>query len=107
AQKIPSHKRDLDAHLADAFARAKEWNSALSKALGVLAGGTLDDPAERAERVLDRPELLPRLTPAQKIVLGTAMQNHRHFDRAVALLNSVPHGDDITFAIGRAYFGDE
>lgn len=107
AQKIPSHRRDLDAHLADAFARAKDWNSALSKALGVLAGGTLDDAAERAAQVLDRPELLPRLSAPQKIVLGTAMQNHRHFDRAVALLSSVPHGDDVTFAIGRAYFGDE
>jgi soluble lytic murein transglycosylase len=35
------------------------------------------------------------------------MLNHRHFDRAVALLGSVPANDDITFAIGRAYFGDE
>ena len=107
AQKLPSHRRDLDAHLAEAFARGKDWNSALSKALGVLAGGTLDDPAERAAQALDRPELLPRLSVPQKILLGTAMQNHRHFDRAEALLSSVPHGDDITFAIGRAYFGNE
>jgi len=106
AQRIPSHHRDLDAHLAEAFARAKEWNSALSKALGVLAGGTLDDPSERAARVLDRAELLPRLTPPQRVLLGMAMQNHRHFDRAVALL-SAGRGDDITFAIGRSYFGDE
>jgi len=74
AQRIPSHRRDLDAHLAEAFARAKDWNSALSKALGVLAGGTVDDPSERAARVLDRAELLPRLTPPQKVLLGTAMQ---------------------------------
>ena len=107
AQRLPSHRRDLDAHLAEAFARVKDWNSALSKALGVLAGGTMDDPSERAARALDRPELLAHLTPPQKVLLGTAMANHRHFDRAVALLSSVPHGDDITFAIGRAYFGDE
>jgi soluble lytic murein transglycosylase len=107
AQRLPSHRRDLDAHLADAFARAKDWNSALAKALPVLAGGSLDDPSERAALVLDHPELLRRLTPPQKVLLGTAMQNHRHFDRAEALLNSVPHGDNITFAIGRAYFGDE
>lgn len=106
AQKIPSHRRDLDAHLAEAFARAKDWNSALSKALGVLAGGTMDDPSERAARVLDRPELLPRLSAQQRVLLGTAMQNHRHFDRAVALL-SAGRSDDLTFAVGRAYFGDE
>jgi soluble lytic murein transglycosylase len=106
AQRIPSHHRDLDAHLAEAFARTKDWNSALSKALGVLAGGTLDDPSERAARVLDRAELLPRLTPPQKVLLGMTMQNHRHFDRSVALLRA-GQSDDITFAIGRSYFGDE
>ncbi len=101
-----SRRRDLDAHLAEALLRAKDWNGALQKALAVLAGGTLDDPAERAARVLDRRELLPRLTAPQKVLLGTAMMNHRHFDRAVALL-SAGGGDDVRFAIGRSYFGDE
>src|SRR2546430_17513128 len=67
---------------------------------------SLDDPSERAARVLDRAELLPRLSPPQKVLLGMAMQNHRHFDRSVALLRA-GRGDDITFAVGRSYFGDE
>ncbi|HEV2720531.1 MAG TPA: lytic transglycosylase domain-containing protein [Thermoanaerobaculia bacterium] len=95
AQRIPS--RDVQARLAEA-----SGNAAL--ALAILAGGTTDDAAEHAARVLDH---VPRLTPPQKILLGTTMLNHRHFDRAVALLSSVPHGDNVTFDIGRAYFGDE
>ena len=67
----------------------------------------MDDAAEHAARTLDRPELRARLTPPQRVLLGTAMLNHRHFDRAVALLGSVPASDDITFSIGRAYYGDE
>src|SRR2546430_13422577 len=49
---------------------------------------SLDDPSERAARVLDRAELLPRLSPPQKVLLGMTMQNHRHFDRSVALLRA-------------------
>jgi soluble lytic murein transglycosylase-like protein len=106
-QRLHQRRRDVDAHLAAALLRAKDWNGALQKALGVLAGGTLDDAAERTARVLDRPELLPRLGVPQRVLLGTAMLNHRHFDRAVALLRGVGQADDVVFAIGRAYYGDE
>jgi len=98
AQRIAS--RDVEARLAEASRNG-------ASCLAILAHGTGDDAAEHAARALDRPDLVARLTPSQKILLGTAMLNHRHFDRAAALLSSVPHGDDVTFDIGRAYFGDE
>ena len=98
AQRIPS--RDVQARLAEA-----SRNVAL--ALSILAGGTADDAAEHAARVVDRPEPLARLTPQQKFTLGTTLLNHRHFDRAVAVLSSLPYSDDTTFAIGRAFYGDE
>jgi tetratricopeptide (TPR) repeat protein len=48
------------------------------------------------------------MNPQQIVLLGETMQNHRHFDRAVALLSSIrsPSADTI-FAIGRSYYGDE
>ena len=44
--------------------------------------------------------------------MGESMQNHRHFDRAVALLTAALRAmpqrrDELTFAIGRSYFGNE
>ena len=98
AKRIPS--RDVRARLAEV-----SRNDA--SCLAILAGGTTDDAAEHAASALDRPEVIRRLTPQQRFTLGTAMLNHRHFDRAVALLRSLPYSDDTTFAIGRAYFGDE
>ena len=48
----------------------------------------------------------------QLLLMGESMQNHRHFDRAVALLSAALRAmpqrrDDLTFAIGRSYFGNE
>jgi len=99
AQRLPP-SRDIRARLA-----AASGNGAAC--LAILAGGTMDDAAEHVARALDQPNLRARLTPPQRALLGTAMLNHRHFDRAVALLGSVPANDDVTFAIGRAYYGDE
>src|SRR6185436_13387806 len=63
------------------------------------------------------------MTPQQKATLGESMQNHRHFDRAVALLGAAqaalpqrparpgeaarPSADELLFAIGRSWYGDE
>jgi soluble lytic murein transglycosylase-like protein len=98
AKRIPT--RDVQARLAEA-----SGDGALG--LAILAGGTEDDAAEHAAEALDRPGIIARLTAPQKALLGMTMLNHRHFDRAVALLSGVPASDDITFAIGRAYYGDE
>jgi soluble lytic murein transglycosylase-like protein len=89
-------RRDLDAHIVEALTRAGDSSGALQRGLGLLATGTTDDAADRAARALDTPELLRRMTVPQWISLGEAMQTHRHFDRAVAILtlalNATPPG---------------
>lgn len=107
-----ARRRDLDAHLVEIFIRRGDDADALAKSLAILRGGTLDDPADRVSRAIDRPELIRRMSADQRAMLGDAMQNHRHFDRAVALLSlairALPQKhDDLQFAIGRSYFGDE
>ena len=106
-----ARRRDLEAHIVEMLVRS-DPNAALQRGFSLLRGGTLDDPAERVSRALDRPELLRRLNAEQIAMIGQAMQNHRRFDRAVALLSLALSGlpqkrDELTFAIGRAYFGDE
>jgi soluble lytic murein transglycosylase len=109
ASKLPERRRDLDAHIAEMMIRLGQTDAGMAKALAVLHGNTTDDPAERAARALDHPDILRRLNGAQLAILGDAMQNHRHYDRAEALLTlpQVPKTDDIVFAIGRSYYGDE
>jgi soluble lytic murein transglycosylase-like protein len=106
-----SRKRDLEAHIVEAEMRSNA-NDALARALRILHGGTMDDAADRASRAIDQPQLIARLRAEQVATLGDAMQNHRHFDRAVALLSLALRGlpqkhDDILFAIGRSQFGAE
>ncbi|HJT18016.1 MAG TPA: hypothetical protein VJ853_11530, partial [Thermoanaerobaculia bacterium] len=107
-----ARRRDLDAHLVEMFIRGGDGGDALAKGLAILRGGTMDDPADRVSRAIDRPELIRRMSADQQAMLGEAMQNHRHFDRAVALMSlairALPQKhDDLQFAIGRSYFGDE
>jgi hypothetical protein len=107
-----SRRRDLSARIIEALLRTGDVNGALARGLALLQGGTLDDASDRASRALDRPELIARMNGAQLELMGQSMQNHRHFDRAVALLTaalkSMPQKhDDLTFDIGRSYFGNE
>ncbi|PYQ61192.1 MAG: hypothetical protein DMF58_05745, partial [Acidobacteria bacterium] len=119
-----ARRRDLDAHLVELFVQRGEAGNALQKGLALLRGGTLDDPADLVSRTLDHPELIRRMAADQQAMLGEAFHNHRHFDRAVALLSlalsgaprssaarppgtAALHRDQLQFAIGRAYFGDE
>ena len=106
-----SRRRDLDAHLVELLARRGDIANALQKGMALLRGGTVDDPADRVSRALDRPEVIPRLTADQAAMLGEALYNHRHFDRAVAFLSlairASAHRDELQFAVGRSYFGDE
>jgi len=106
-----SRRRDLDAHLVELLARRGDVANALQKGMALLRGGTLDDPADRVSRALDRPDVIRRLTPDRQAMLGEALDNHRHFDRAVAFLSlairASAHRDELQFAIGRSYFGDE
>ncbi len=97
AARLPS--RDVQARLA-------ELGDVL-RGVNLLKGSTTDDAADRAARALDRPAVLKRLNAAELALLGDALQNHRHFGRAVAVLSLAPRTDQNTFDLGRSYFGDE
>jgi soluble lytic murein transglycosylase len=106
-----SRRRDLEAHVVELLVR-RDANAALQKGIALLRAGTVDDPADRVSRSIDRPDLIRHMSGDQQAMLGEALQNHRHFDRAVALLSlairSLPQKhDELQFAIGRSYFGDE
>ena len=107
-----ARRRDLQAHIVELLVRSGNSGEALDRGLALLRGGTSDDPADRASRALDRADLIGRMSAEQKAMLGDAFYDHRHFDRAVALLSSAlpalpKRRDDLVFAIGRSDFGNE
>jgi soluble lytic murein transglycosylase-like protein len=107
-----SRRRDLTARIVESTLRAGDANGALLRGMPLLQGGTLDDASDRASRALDQPALVARMSGPQLLLMGESMQNHRHFDRAVALLSAALRAmpqrrEDLTFAIGRSYFGNE
>lgn len=103
-------RRQLDAAIIIALgANHAEF---LSRAIGLLQASAADDAADRIIRALDTPPILSRLTPEQLLLVGDGARIHRHFDRAVAILTVARNGlpakaDEIDFAIGRSYFGNE
>lgn len=107
-----ARRRDLTARQIELSLRAGDANGALMHGLALLHGGTLDDASDRVSRALDRPELIARMNGNALETMATANLNHRHFDRAVAFLTlalrALPQKrDDLTFALGRSYFGAE
>jgi soluble lytic murein transglycosylase-like protein len=99
-----SRRRDLDSHLV-------ELTGSIDRGIALLRASTVDDAADRVARALDKPAIIQRLNAEQLALLGDAMADHRHFDRAVAILrvalNVAAKRDEVLFAIGRSYFGDE
>ena len=107
-----SRRRDVSARIVEADLGTGDSNGAFQRGLGLLQGGTMDDASDRVSRALDSPALLARMSGPQLELMGQSMQNHRHFDRAVALLSTAlktmpQKRDDLTFGIGRSYFGSE
>jgi len=107
-----SRHRDLTARIVESALRAGDANGALARGIPLLQGGTLDDASDRASRALDQLALVARMNGPQLLLMGESMQNHRHFDRAVALLSAALRAmpqrrEELTFAIGRSYFGNE
>jgi soluble lytic murein transglycosylase-like protein len=105
-------RRDLDAEVASVLIQSGRSAEGVLRAFQVLAGGTMDDAADKVARLIDRPAVIRSVTPEQLVTLGEAMRNHRHFDRAVVLLTAAlgrlpARRDELQFAIGRAYFGNE
>jgi len=98
-------RRDMSARVVEASPAA-----GLARGLALLQGGTTDDASDRVVRALDRPELLAKLTPQQRVLLGETFLNHRRFDRAIAILGGAlkaAYSDDLQFAHGRSFYGAE
>jgi soluble lytic murein transglycosylase len=103
--------RDVEARLVEAQA-SSDPAAALSRAVRLLKAGTADDAAERVAEALDKPDLLARLAPADRVLVGEAARSHRRFDRAVEILEAArpalpARRDELVFSIGRARFGQE
>ena len=102
-------RREISARIVEALVD-EQPDEAFKRALAILSGGTTDDAADRAARAIDREPLVARLSPAQLAMLGQTMQTHRHYERAVALLQAAlrhAYSDELQYALGRSYFGDE
>lgn len=102
-------RRDMSARIVEALAH-RDPTAALSRGLALLRGGTMDDAADRVARALDQAGLLRRMSAEQWALLGDALQNHRHFDRAIAILSMAvraKYSDEIQFELGRSLYGAE
>ena len=109
AKVAPSAPTDLRRVMSARIVEA-DPNAGFARGFALLGGGTTDDASDRAARALDRPALIQRMTVQQWALLGETFQNHRHYDRAIALLGMALHkaySDDLQFAHGRSYFGAE
>jgi soluble lytic murein transglycosylase-like protein len=109
AKVAPSAPTDLRRELSARIVEV-DPNVGLARALALLQGGTNDDASDRAARAIDRPELIKRMNVQQQALLGETFQNHRRYDRAIALLGlavRTKYSDDLQFSLGRSYFGAE
>ena len=108
-------RREMSARIVEALVAEEKADDAFARGLALLEGGTGDDASDRVVRALDRPEIIRRLTTDQLALFGETLQRHRHYDRAVALLQKAlaapgiapARRDELEFALGRSYFGDE
>ncbi|HEY0592437.1 MAG TPA: hypothetical protein VGF40_11760, partial [Thermoanaerobaculia bacterium] len=105
-------RRELDARIAEAQWELGQRREAIARALRVLRGGTNDDPAERAFRLLDDSAVLASLAAEDLALVGDAASDHRHYDAAIEILeralDALPaKAPDLLFAIGRSQFGAE
>ncbi|HET7433571.1 MAG TPA: lytic transglycosylase domain-containing protein [Thermoanaerobaculia bacterium] len=76
-------RRDLNARIVESLGNSQE---ALTKGLALLQGSTTDDASDRVSRILDKPEFIARMNVEQRVTLGETFRNHRHYDRAEALI---------------------
>ncbi|MDP9192152.1 MAG: transglycosylase SLT domain-containing protein [Acidobacteriota bacterium] len=109
-------RREMSARIVEAFVEENQLDAAFTRGLALLNGGNTDDAADRVSRALDRPEILGRLDATQLALFGETFQQHRHFDRAVVLLQMAiakmpkpnpARVDELRYALGRSHFGAE
>lgn len=79
-------RREISARIVEALVAENQLNVAFTRGLALLRGNTGDDAADRVTRALDRPEIIRRLNAEQLALFGETFQQHRHYDRAIALL---------------------
>lgn len=105
-------RRAINAQLVELLAGRGAWVEAKQHGIRLLKAELSDDSAERVFRSLDRPEVVQKASAEELRLLGETARLHRHFDRAASLLLSTwarlpAKKDELTFSIGRAYFGNE
>lgn len=108
-------RREMSGRVIELLVEKDQLDAAFQRGLALLKGGTGDDASDRVTRALDRPEILARLTTEQLALFGETFQHHRHYLRAVAYLQRAlaapgltpARRDELEFALGRSYFGDE
>ncbi len=104
-----SQRRDLQATKVEALYADNQSGAAFALAIRLLKERITDDAAERAFTVVDDQENISRLTGDELLLLGRTAHAHRHFERAIELLERARerlrgHDEEIDFLIGRAYF---
>ena len=107
-------RREMSARIVEALVEQGQLDAAFTRGMALLKGGTNDDAADRVTRALDRAEIHRRLDAGQLALFGETFQQHRHFDRAVALLQLAisettdpKRRDELQYALGRSHFGGE
>jgi soluble lytic murein transglycosylase len=105
-------RRQVEARLVERLVRDGQDDMALDRGLRLLRDNESDDAADRVFRVLDEARFVDRLRPPEWVLLGESARSHRHFDRAIPLLEralaAAPASrEDLFFSIGRAWFGLE
>ena len=108
----PATRRQVDARLVERLVEDEQDAAALERGLRLLRENAADDAADRVFRALDEPRFVDRLGPAEWVLLGESARSHRHFDRAIPLLERAlaartAQKEELLFSIGRAYFGQE
>jgi soluble lytic murein transglycosylase-like protein/outer membrane protein assembly factor BamD (BamD/ComL family) len=103
--------RDIEARVVEAQV-SEDPAAATARGVRLLKAGIADDAAERVSQALDRPEVLAKLPPGDRVLVGEAARSHRRFDRAVEILEAAKlllpaRRDELAFSIGRARFGQE
>jgi hypothetical protein len=102
-------RRQAQARLVEALIREGQLAPAREKGLALLRESTADDAADRVSRALDEGGLVEAMDPEGWTLVAETARAHRHFDRAIPLLQkAIPRlparRDDLLFSLGRAYF---